>query len=500
MLADRTTDPETERQLLSVRPGDHLCFLTPNFSDSRSTLAPYIHHGLLDGERIVCIGSAGYIGGLRAMARDYGAQPDDAEADGRLLNWCLGPEDPALPDVASLSRSVRAALRDGFAGVRFLIDVASASHAMDARALHAWELALEDVLGSGHARALCLYRQHDLDPATLESGLTSHPLVLLENEVCANAFHHSHTRLPDAHDSGEETISRVEWMLSRLNAIRCFERERHRWHAESPGTELAAVESERVADLYEVANRTADSLAQVNALKDEFLSLVSHELRTPLTVVLGNADLLLREEDAIDRRQRTQALEDIRTESHRMNRLVTNLLSVARLSNDTSQHMKPVMLAPLMRRVIAQHLRAYPNRRIRLTLRETDTPCLGIETLIEQVLVNLVSNAEKYSAADMMVEVGVRDEQGWRIVSVKDHGIGLDSNNINRAFEAFYRSEKAASMSPGLGIGLTVCKRLVEAQGGQIWARSRDGGGAEFSFMLRCAKEEVGAPVATPTS
>ena len=495
-----TTDTTCEDEILSLSPGDHLCLLyDEDPAEQMSVLLPFVGQGLAAAERVIYIAEDTAPESLRSALHDYGIDPESAEANGAFVIWTKkqwrqpGPLNPGAM-AAQMRRAVDAAVWDGYPAVRFAIEMTwTLGPSLDSTDLRRLESMVNEALAGAPVRIICQYNRSRLSDEMIETSLLTHPIAVLDKQVCPNAFYQpfdAATQLPAV---GNEVPARVEWMVSQLRWVRRFEQERqHRADAERSAAHAEA-ERTRVQDLYDIANQTADSLAQANALKDEFLSLVSHELRTPLTVVLGNSDLLLRAEEALAPEERVQALEDIRREAHRMSRLVTNLLSVARLNIDTSRHLKPVMLAPLLERVTAQHHRSYPNREIRLSFHEGEGPCIGIEALIEQVLVNLVSNAEKYSSEDLPIEVGVRDGHGWRIVTVKDYGIGLNPNEINRAFEAFYRSEKLPGLNAGLGIGLTVCKRLVEAQGGRIWARSREGGGAEFCFMLRQAKEEVGA-------
>jgi signal transduction histidine kinase len=113
----------------------------------------------------------------------------------------------------------------------------------------------------------------------------------------------------------------------------------------------------------------------------------------------------------------------------------------------------------------------------------------GEPTYLEQVLRNLLSNADKYSPAGLPIDVRVRQANNEIIVSVIDHGPGIEAEERDRIFDRFYRSSNAKTVS-GAGIGLTVCKRLVDAQSGRIWASAADEGGLEVSFALPRFRED----------
>ena len=102
---------------------------------------------------------------------------------------------------------------------------------------------------------------------------------------------------------------------------------------------------------------------------------------------------------------------------------------------------------------------------------------------------NLLSNADKYSPAHAEVEVVLRVEDGEATVSVLDRGIGIDPADADQLFTPFYRTDAAKSHANGIGIGLAVCKRVIDSQGGRIWARPRQGGGSELAFVLPLAKD-----------
>lgn len=252
--------------------------------------------------------------------------------------------------------------------------------------------------------------------------------------------------------------------------------------------------------LYEELRSTADELRRANNAKDEFLGLVSHELRSPLTTVHGNAELLLRSFDAISPEDRTLALRDIASESNRLGRIVENLLVLARLDQGKSLESEPVIVARVFEHVIARHRRSNPGRDYEIVEHGAPTIVSFVELYLEQVIENFIANAEKYSpvAAPIVIEIQRGDDRVT--VSVLDRGPGIKAEDMDHLFEPFYRSEATSGQAAGLGIGLSVCKRLVEAQGGTIWARPRPGGGSEFGFSLPSIEDGEHAARVDPSS
>ena len=113
------------------------------------------------------------------------------------------------------------------------------------------------------------------------------------------------------------------------------------------------------------------------------------------------------------------------------------------------------------------------------------------EEYLAQIMRNLLSNAAKYSGAGSTVEVSLEDDDGEVIVRVCDNGPGITEDDAEHLFGLYYRSPRQAASAPGAGIGLFVCRELVAAMGGRIWAKSREGGGAEFGFSLPAYVEEL---------
>jgi signal transduction histidine kinase len=257
------------------------------------------------------------------------------------------------------------------------------------------------------------------------------------------------------------------------------------------GVERKRIEEEN-ARLYEELQRTTESLQRANAVKSEFLGLISHELRSPIATVIGNGILLLKRGHLLAEEDKTQALSDIVSEGERLQRVIENLLFLVRTEAGHKLDVEPVYLPRLVEGAIEAFHRRHPGRDIVVVDSGTCPVALGEPTLIAMVVDNLISNASKYSPEEAPVEVHIgQNEAGAPEVRVRDYGIGLDEVDIDTLFVPFYRSSKAKTQAKGVGLGLAVCKRIVDAQSGQIWAESRPEGGSDFVFTLQATVDDI---------
>lgn len=234
----------------------------------------------------------------------------------------------------------------------------------------------------------------------------------------------------------------------------------------------------------EELKRTADELERANAAKDEFLGLVSHELKTPITTIYGNAQVLRNRGAQLDDASRQSALDDVVHESERLHRIIDNLLVLARLEQGQEVDSEPLLIRRIAARMAEEHRQHHPYREIRMESPPDAAPVTGQPLYLEQVIRNLLSNAEKYSPAGQPIDLHISRTDDALCFSVLDRGLGFSAEEGEKLFTPFYRSPTAVARASGVGIGLAVCKRLIEAQGGEMWARPREGGGADIGFSL----------------
>ena len=238
--------------------------------------------------------------------------------------------------------------------------------------------------------------------------------------------------------------------------------------------------------LVEDRDRLLQEEHRAGQFREAFVDVISHELRTPITTIMGLAQILSRPGRVDDEATRSALLEDVRSESERLHRLVEDLLILSRIERGGLE-VEPEPLEPrrLLERAVAHEARELPSIEVETEL-ERDLPVVaGEATYVEQIVRNLLGNAAKYTPIGSHVVVSAKQRDGHVEVRVCDDGPGVPSASIDRIFELFYRDPESARSVAGSGIGLFVCATLVEAMGGRIWAKRRPEGGSEFGFTLR---------------
>lgn len=248
---------------------------------------------------------------------------------------------------------------------------------------------------------------------------------------------------------------------------------------------------ERLADRAAVAIKNARLYEQINAAnqaKSEFVSLVAHELRVPMTSIKGYADLIVSGVAGPLNDQQAQFLEVIRRNLHRMSTLISDLSDINRIE---SGRMAFDNKAFDIRETIAD---VSGSLRERVEARQ-QTMAINVDdevpdvyadpTRIAQVLTNLVSNANKYTLDGGQIFVDVNCDDSFAIVAVRDTGIGISKENQEKLFTQFFRAEDhAVREQPGWGLGLSIVRKMVEAQGGQIVFESEPDVGSTFTFTV----------------
>jgi PAS domain S-box-containing protein len=233
---------------------------------------------------------------------------------------------------------------------------------------------------------------------------------------------------------------------------------------------------------------------EAEQLKDEFISLVSHELRTPLTSIKGAASTLLRRYAALEDETRQELLQDIDEEADRLYRLVENLLDFSRSEAGMLRlATEPVHVGNLAARVTKDIGARAPRHQFSVSFAAGLPPAEADPIRVEQVLRNLLDNAVKYSPGGGLVEVRGEVSGGRLLVSVRDEGTGVAPADQRRVFGRFQQGGTAPEeRSSGVGLGLAICQRLVEAHGGTISLESELGSGSTFFFTLPLVQEEWG--------
>jgi two-component system sensor histidine kinase VicK len=229
--------------------------------------------------------------------------------------------------------------------------------------------------------------------------------------------------------------------------------------------------------------RLFDAQQEALKVKDQFLSIVSHELRTPLTTIKGYAQMLGRKLDGDDEGQRFANTIDAQT--GRLSRLVDDLLDVTRFTRGQFELTRERMnIVPVLRDVVQRFRLVAPRHSFEFELDPGPAEGYWDHDRLEQVMNNLVSNAIKYSPDGGTITVGTRHDNGTIVVAVRDQGIGIPEEDQEHLFERFFRGKAEKADIKGLGLGLYVTRRIVEAHGGVIAVSSKPDEGSEFSFSL----------------
>lgn len=239
--------------------------------------------------------------------------------------------------------------------------------------------------------------------------------------------------------------------------------------------------ADKVGELAE-ANQDLKNLDQ---MRTEFVSLVSHQIRAPLTNVRGAVERM-----QTDCNQPNSTCKRMFTilekEVNRLNRLVQDVLSAARIeTGELALNKEPLSVLPVLRQVVEQISARISDRQFHVPEKPGLPLGYGDRDRLTEILLNLLDNADKYSPLGEDIYLDIRADQTEITLSVSDFGPGLDEGAIERVFDKFFRADSGDAQSAyGYGLGLYVCRLLVEAQGGSIWAKNRPGGGTTFSFTL----------------
>ena len=254
------------------------------------------------------------------------------------------------------------------------------------------------------------------------------------------------------------------------------------------GTGQDITERKRLA---EDRDRLLADERRAGEFREAFVDVISHELRTPITTILGLTQILARPGRSDDDASRAALLEDVRSESERLHRLVEDLLVLSRVERGRLDiEAEPLEPRRLLERLVAHEARELPSISVETDL-ERDLPIVaGEATYVEQIVRNLLNNAAKYTPPGSNVVVSARNREGTVEVRVVDDGPGIPPASLERIFELFYRDPDSSRSVAGSGIGLFVCASLVEAMGGRIWASRPPDGGSEVGFTLRALEPD----------
>ncbi|MGB9672953.1 MAG: sensor histidine kinase [Anaerolineales bacterium] len=231
-----------------------------------------------------------------------------------------------------------------------------------------------------------------------------------------------------------------------------------------------------------IANLEAER--RLDRLQEDFIATVSHELLTPLGFIKGYATTLLRQDTSWDESTRREFLTIIDEEADRLHELIDNLMDSSRLQAGTlKMTFQPLRIDALLRDIVMRALSLHDNIKIVLPSEIPEVKIDADATRLAQVFDNLLNNASKY-APNSTVMITLSAETSYTHITVSDNGPGIAEEHLGSLFKRFYRVPGRDASTRGTGLGLFICRQIVKAHGGEIWAESKVGKGTTFHVRL----------------
>jgi PAS domain S-box-containing protein len=230
---------------------------------------------------------------------------------------------------------------------------------------------------------------------------------------------------------------------------------------------------------------------KLDQLKDDFIGLVSHELRSPMTVIMGAINTVLSEGPHLSEGETRQLLRDAALESETLSHLLGNLLELSRAQAERLVlHAEAIDVKRVIQEAIEGVKRQSSAHQFVVHAPQKLPPVYADPLRLERILYNLLENAVKYSPQGGEIKVSVQPEKEQLVIGVSDQGVGISPADQAKLFAPFQRLEESRpGGARGVGLGLLVCQRLVEAHGGRIWVESEPGRGSTFFFTLPLNQE-----------
>ena len=236
--------------------------------------------------------------------------------------------------------------------------------------------------------------------------------------------------------------------------------------------------------------------ADKEKLRANLLRAVSHDLLTPLTSIIGSSSSYLENYAELTDEERTELVSNIKDDSQWLLNMVENLLTVTRIKDHSADKVKksPEVIEEVVAEAIQRLKKRFPDIRIKVDM-PGDFLMLSMDpTLIEQVLINLLENAFTHSGSTEPIDLMIREKPECISFTVRDYGRGISAEQLPHIFEGQQISSDRADGHRGIGIGLSICKTIIRAHGGEITASNHNlsaSGGAQFTFTLPKEKEDM---------
>ena len=252
--------------------------------------------------------------------------------------------------------------------------------------------------------------------------------------------------------------------------------------------ELETTRKDEIGELTENFNKMIKGLQSTENLQKEFINNVSHEIKTPISSIEGFAKFL--KEDNLSKEEREEYSNIIIEESERLSNLTSKMLKLSKLHNqEIIVNKQEIMVAEQIRKAISVLEHKWSQKDIKINVSLQEIMILGDEDLIFQVWMNLIENAIKFSKQNGKIDIKLIKEKSNIIVTIKDYGIGMSEDELEKIFERFYQIDKSHS-EEGSGLGLAIVKRIIELSNGSIRIESKENKGTIVTVQLPAFNKE----------
>jgi len=256
--------------------------------------------------------------------------------------------------------------------------------------------------------------------------------------------------------------------------------------------EFAALHVSQLLHNQELVNRiaTLEAKRRLDSLQDDFIATITHELVTPLGFIKGYATTLLREDTSWDNQTRQEFLTIIDEEADRLRELIDNLMDSSRLQSGTlSMSFQPLRLDSFVKEISMRSRTRYSELQVDMNIEIPGLQVFADPTRLAQVLENIINNAIKYAPGSPLTITLTKDRE-QACISIKDHGPGIPPDQVEKIFNRFYRVKSQNTSIRGTGLGLYICRQIIQAHDGEIMAVSQVGNGVDFKIYLPLGSKE----------